>query len=532
MTEPSRIHPLSVALANQIAAGEVVERPASVVKELLENALDAGAGRVDIACEEGGVRSIRITDDGAGIHPDDLALALQRHATSKVATLAELETVASLGFRGEALASIASVARVQVTSRRAGREEGWRVTAEGGEPGVPEPAGHPQGTTVEVRDLFFNTPGRRKFLRAERTELAHLETVVRRLALARPDLTLSLRHNGRQRLHFPATEDRLRRLRDVLGRDFGEAAGAVALEADGIAIHGWVRGEPGEVHTFVNGRAVRDRLLQTALRRAGEDLGLEGAPAAVLHLTLPPDEVDCNVHPAKAEVRFRRGRDVHDALVHAVGHAFAGKGQPADEAPAESAVAEPVPAWSTRPEPGPAALRPPEAAHGVLAVWPEGYALLAGEPPRLLDLGAARAALYHRRLTAPGEVAARRLLVPLRIADPRVPSLWPRQGDALAALGVVAVAEGDELRVERLPDIVADAEPGAWIPDLLGHLEAGEAPLEALVAAAADHPGAPPTPTTVAELVRTLEAGEGLPATATRPLEAATLAELMAAHRD
>ncbi|MFP4607827.1 MAG: DNA mismatch repair endonuclease MutL, partial [Thiohalospira sp.] len=522
MSDAPRIRPLSAALANQIAAGEVVERPASVVKELLENALDAGAGRVDIACEEGGVRSIRITDDGAGIHPEDLALALQRHATSKVATLAELETVASLGFRGEALASIASVARVRLTSRRAGREEGWRVAAEGGEPGVPEPAGHPQGTTVEVRDLFFNTPGRRKFLRAERTELAHLETVVRRLALARPDLTLGLRHNGRQRLHFPATEDRLRRLRDVLGREFGEAAGAVALEADGIAIHGWVRGEAGEVHTFVNGRAVRDRLLQTALRRAGEDHGLEGAPAAVLHLALAPDEVDCNVHPAKAEVRFRRGRDVHDALVHAVGQALASEGNGGKDGRDGSAVAEPVSAWQTGPEADPGtAPRLPEPASGVLAVWPEGYALLAGEPPRLLDLGAARAALYRRRLAAPGEVAARRLLVPLRIADPRVPALWPRQGDALAALGMVAVAEGEGLRVERLPDVTADAEPAAWLPDLLGRLEAGAEPLEALVAAAAAHPGAPPAPAAVAELVRTLEASGGLPEAAVRPLDGA-----------
>ncbi|MGM0412236.1 MAG: DNA mismatch repair endonuclease MutL [Pseudomonadota bacterium] len=529
MNESARIRPLSAALANQIAAGEVVERPASVVKELLENALDAGAGRVDVACEEGGVRSIRITDDGVGVHPDDLALALQRHATSKVATLAELETVASLGFRGEALASIASVARVRLTSRQAGAEEGWAVAAEGGEPGAPEPAAHPFGTTVEVRDLFFNTPGRRKFLRAERTELAHVETVLRRLALARPDLTLGLRHNGRQRLHFPATEDRDRRLRDVLGRDFGEAAQPVALEAEGLAIHGWARAEAGELHTFVNGRAVRDRLLQTALRRAGEDLGLEGAPAAVLHLTLPPDEVDCNVHPAKAEVRFRRGRDVHDALVHAVGEALSGASA-LDAGDSPAAVAESAPAW--RPEPAAAgAVTSPASLEGgagrVLAVWPEGYALLAGDPPRLLDLHAARTALYRRRLAAPGEVAARRLLVPLDLADHRVSPLWPRHGDALATLGLVAMADGERLRVERLPDVLADAEPAGWIPELLARLEAGEEPGEALVAAAANHPAAPPTVPGVAELVRVLEAGEGMPEDATRELDAATLRGLM-----
>ncbi|SFC94918.1 DNA mismatch repair protein MutL [Thiohalospira halophila DSM 15071] len=529
MSESPRIRPLSEALANQIAAGEVVERPASVAKELLENALDAGARRVDIACEEGGVRSIRITDDGVGVHPEDLALALQRHATSKVATLAELETVASLGFRGEALASIASVARVRLISRRAGAEEAWSVAAEGGEPGAPEPAGHPVGTTVEVRDLFFNTPGRRKFLRAERTELAHLETVVRRLAMARPDLTLSLRHNGRQRLHFPATEDRARRLRDVLGRDFGEAAHPVALEAEGLAIHGWTRAEAGELHTFVNGRAVRDRLLQTALRRAGEDLGLEGAPAAVLHLSLPPDEVDCNVHPAKAEVRFRRGRDVHDALVHAVGEALSGAFV-ADSGGSAAAVAESVPEW--RPEPaasGAMAGTPSPEGGGarVLAVWPEGYALLAGEPPRILDLHAARTALYRRRLGAPGKVAARRLLVPLDLTDHRVPHLWPRQGDALATLGLVAMAEGERLRVERLPDVIADTEPAGWIPELLARLEAGEDSGEALVAAAANHPAAPPTAQGVAELVRVLEAGEGMPEDATRALEAATLRGLM-----
>jgi DNA mismatch repair protein MutL len=321
---------LSDTLVSQIAAGEVVERPASVVKELLENSLDAGARSVTVALEQGGAKRVRVTDDGGGIAPDELALALARHATSKIATLADLERVATLGFRGEALASMASVARVSVTSRPAGAPHAWRVAAEGGPPGPAEPASHPPGTTVEVADLYFNTPARRKFLKSEPTELAHCTDAFDRVALARPDLALTLRHGDRVSRHYPAAAPPAR-VGAVLGDDFRRAARELDAAVPGLRLSGHLgapdqaRGGRDAQYVFVNGRFVRDRLLAHALREAYADV-LHGDrhAAYVVFLEIDPGAVDVNVHPAKTEVRFRDARAVHQFVFHAASRALAG----------------------------------------------------------------------------------------------------------------------------------------------------------------------------------------------------------------
>jgi DNA mismatch repair protein MutL len=321
----TKIHLLDPRLANQIAAGEVVERPASVVKELLENSLDAGARRIDLEVEEGGVKLIRVRDDGEGIAREDLPLALSRHATSKITVLEDLESVASLGFRGEALASISSVSRLSLSTAREGSDSGWSARSEGRDmQAVLSPVAHPRGTTVEVRDLFFNTPARRKFLRTEKTEFNHLDEVVKRQALSRYDVGFSLRHNGRAIHSLKPADSQLeqeRRLAAVCGPAFMEQALFIDREAVGLRLWGWValpsfsRSQADLQHFYVNGRYVRDRLVVHAVRQAYRDVLFHGRhPAFVLYLELAPASVDVNVHPTKHEVRFRDGRTVHDFI--------------------------------------------------------------------------------------------------------------------------------------------------------------------------------------------------------------------------
>lgn len=331
-----RIALLSQRLANQIAAGEVVERPASVVKELLENCLDAGADRVEIDIEQGGTRLIRIRDNGSGIDRDDLALALSRHATSKIANLDDLENIASLGFRGEALASICSVSRLELVSRAAGAvdETAWRVEAEGQEMAAAiTPAAHPQGTTVEVRDLFFNTPARKKFLRTEKTEFERIDDVVKRLALSRFDVSFMLRHNQRAVHHLQTARsmaEMQRRVALVCGPAFVENSLHVDVEAAGLRLWGWVslptfsRSQADLQYFYVNGRIIRDKLVSHAVKQAYQDVLFHGRhPAFVLYLELQPALVDVNVHPTKHEVRFRDSRLVHDFLFRALHRALA-----------------------------------------------------------------------------------------------------------------------------------------------------------------------------------------------------------------
>jgi len=325
---------LSPRLANQIAAGEVVERPASVVKELVENALDAGASRVDIEVEQGGVKLIRVRDDGSGIDESDLPLALSRHATSKILTLDDLEAVGTLGFRGEALASISSVSRLALTSRTEVQEAAARVEVEGRDMDARiSPAAHPVGTTVEVRDLFFNTPARRKFLRTEKTEFNHVEECIRRQALSRFDAGFTLRHNQRvvQSLRPAESEvDKERRIGSLCGQQFIDNAVIIDAEATGLRLWGWValptfsRSQADLQYFFVNGRVIRDKLVAHAVRQAYRDVLYNNRhPAFVLYLEVDPATVDVNVHPTKHEVRFRDGRLVHDFIFRTLHRALA-----------------------------------------------------------------------------------------------------------------------------------------------------------------------------------------------------------------
>ncbi len=328
MPPARRIAPLPDLLVSQIAAGEVVERPASVVKELVENALDAGATRIDVRLDGGGIKRIVVADDGGGIARDELPLALARHATSKIASLADLESVASLGFRGEALASIASVAVVSITSRTAAADSAFTIEAEGGACSIGASAGS-IGTRVEVADLFFKTPARRKFLRSEATELGHCVTQLERIAAAHPQVEFSLSHAGRTLLQLPAAAPRERALK-LLPEEFAAAHRTVERQVPGLRVHGWVslptaaRARADAQYFYVNGRYVRDKVLTHAVRAAYADV-LHGAsqPMYCLYLTIDPARVDVNVHPTKIEVRLRDAQAVHQFVLHAVQDALA-----------------------------------------------------------------------------------------------------------------------------------------------------------------------------------------------------------------
>ncbi len=330
----AKIHQLSPRLANQIAAGEVVERPASVIKELLENCLDAQANKIDVDVEQGGVKLMRVRDNGTGIGEQDLALALSRHATSKITSLDDLESVQSLGFRGEALASVSSVSRLTLTSNTQDQSSAWQVVTEGRDMAAQlQPAAHPIGTTVEVRDLFFNTPARRKFLRTEKTEFSHLEEVVKRLALSRFDVAFSLKHNQKVIHNLRPADTQAsqeKRVASVCGPAFMQQALHIEMEAPGLRLWGWVglptfsRSQMDLQYFFVNGRVVRDKLVGHAVRQAYRDVLYHGRhPAFVLYLELEPASVDVNVHPTKNEVRFRDGRLVHDFIFRSLHKALA-----------------------------------------------------------------------------------------------------------------------------------------------------------------------------------------------------------------
>ena len=323
------IKPLPELLINQIAAGEVVERPASALKEVMENSVDAGASRIMVQLIQGGSKLIRVADNGAGISSDDLPLALARHATSKINTLEDLQKIASLGFRGEALASIASVSRLSMASRKAEDKHAWQVRVEDGHILQPEPTALAAGTTVEVHDLYFNVPARRKFLKTEATEFGHCDEAFRRIALSRPDIEFSLQHNGKERSHLRSS-DMARRIASVLGEEFSQAAALVEEQAADIRLHGMValpaysRSTRDAQYFFINGRFVRDKLITHALREAYRDiLHQERYPAFVLFLEMNPEGVDVNVHPTKIEVRFRDSRALHQFIFHAISKGLA-----------------------------------------------------------------------------------------------------------------------------------------------------------------------------------------------------------------
>ncbi len=525
------IRPLPAHLVNQIAAGEVVERPASVVKELVENSLDAGAGRIEVEVEQGGVRLIRVRDDGGGIGRDELALALASHATSKIETLDDLERVASMGFRGEALASIASVARVRIASRATGAERGWALEADHGRVAAePEPARQPAGTTIEVRDLFHQVPARRKFLRTERTEFGHLEGVVRRIALARPQVAFRLVHNGREVFSLAAADDRCgqeRRLAKLLGQAFLDNAFHVDHERAGLHLHGWVaqptfsRSQADMQHFFVNGRGVRDRLVTHAVRRGFQDVLHHGRhPAFVLFLSLDPAGVDVNVHPAKHEVRFRESRLVHDFIYRTLHQVLESArpgeaedlrpaaaerllqpaGRVTDSAPAAPqrqhamglGVGEQMAAYAelARPSdprpPRPAASGDPATAReAVDEVPPLGFAVAQlhgvyvlaqnAEGLVIVDMHAAAERITYERLKAgfdEGGVRGQPLLMPVAMAvGPREAEAAEAHAETFAGLGFEVTRQGPEsLSIRQVPAILADADSEALVRDVLADL--------------------------------------------------------------
>ncbi|MGL5091430.1 MAG: DNA mismatch repair endonuclease MutL [Aeromonas sobria] len=440
---PIRILP--PILANQIAAGEVVERPSSVVKELVENSLDAGADRVEIDIDKGGAKLIRIRDNGCGVAKEELVLALSRHATSKVATLDDLEGINSLGFRGEALASISSVSRLTFTSRTAEQSEAWQAEAQGREMSVTiKPAAHPVGTTVEVVDLFFNTPARRKFMRSEKTEFAHIDELVRRIALSRFDATLILRHNGkvvRQYKGANTVPEQERRLAAVCGTPFMHHALAVESEHSDVRLWGWLATPEGArpqndlQYTYVNGRMMRDKLINHAIRQAYDELlPADRFAAYVLYIELDPRQVDVNVHPAKHEVRFHQARLVHDFIFQALFTALRREGVSTayQEAPlAETLVELPV---------------SPQIEYPGQAPRPEWYGAEHSyrAPAQVREGGAARASNYQPP-EPPGREAMRGMgsllttlpIATATVAEPDTTTVTPSKQGGCRALTLV-----------------------------------------------------------------------------------------------
>ena len=524
---------LEPRLANQIAAGEVVERPASVVKEAVENSLDAGARRIDIDIEAGGTRLIRIRDDGRGIAGRDLSLALARHATSKISSIEDLEAVGSLGFRGEALASIASVSRLTLTSNTAeGSAEGQQAQCDGRDMAVSvAPAPHPRGTTLEVRDLFYNTPARRKFLRTDKTEFGHLHEVIKRQALSRPDVTFTLRHNGKQSLQLNAADsesEQRRRVANICGVEFSEHAVPIERQAGSFRLWGWVaeptfsRSQADLQYFFVNGRVIRDKLVTHAIRQAYRDVLFHGRhPAFVLFFELDPAGVDVNVHPTKHEVRFRDSRGVHDFLFGTLSRALADvrPGQPA------ASVAEPIQevmadqlgiglatgGLPNQPTPAsnPAGVsmgaisgRPSSAVAAAFGGWPRREDTALSEPRSgdvpplgfalaqlhgvyilaenqhglvLVDMHAAHERITYERLKRArdgGGITRQPLLVPVTLAvSSREAAIAAEQADDLASLGLLIEAVGEEAVVCReLPAALKDADVEALVRDVLGDL--------------------------------------------------------------
>lgn len=509
------IQKLESHLVNQIAAGEVVERPASVVKELVENSLDAGARSISVDIVNGGQTLIRVRDDGAGIPRDELALALARHATSKISSLDDLEAVVSLGFRGEALPSIASVSRLSITSRAKGQQEAFRVEAQGGQTSGVRPAAHPDGSTVEVHDLFHNTPARRKFLRTERTEFGHIDRWLRRLALARPPVSFTWTHNRRTILALPAAPDRdaqLGRIEKILGREFAQQALYIDREAAGLSLAGWIglptynRSQPDQQFWFVNGRSVSDRTLSHAARHAYRDVLFHGRqPAYVLSLTIDPAMVDANAHPAKLEVRFRDGRGVHGLVTQSLetalketkpgGHdvtpltpvvqsftGFEQSAMPLARTPSQSAVRETLESYRVQSDEAPRAASSEDTPPlGYAIAQLRGIYVLAENADGLIvvDMHAAHERVLYEKLKADfasRHIVRQPLLVPTVIAvSEREADLVEEHRETLLDVGLEVERSGPStVAIREIPALLKQAEAEALVRDVLADLTTSE----------------------------------------------------------
>ena len=505
-----RIEKLDAAVANQIAAGEVVERPASIVKELIENSLDAGATSVTVEIEGAGTGLIRVLDNGVGIHHEDMRLALERHATSKITTTDDLLSITSMGFRGEALASVASVARTTLTSRAVGSDRAWALTVDGGEEKRHAPAAHPQGTAVEIRDLFFNTPARRKFMKTERTEVAHISETVRRLALANPGVSFELKHGSRTVERLPATKVLVDRIEKLLGRDFLAEAVEVDERQEELRLHGWIgsptytRRTADQQHLFVNARYVRDKVVSHAIRQAYRDVIFHGRqPVFVVYLEIPPEAVDVNVHPTKHEVRFRDSRQVHDFIFGRLNRALrdvrAGSSNDLikNTGVAMNSTEPKAPAWvqasfprqlSVQVEGGASAFVTEErdTVYAEDRVFPPlGYALaqLGGayilaeneEGLVIVDMHAAHERItYEKMKSASSEqtLVKQRLLVPLSLeVTRREADLVEALTEEFGRLGIGLERLGPStIRVQEVPSLIGTADAAELVRDVLGEL--------------------------------------------------------------
>jgi DNA mismatch repair protein MutL len=505
----SSIHLLSDLLINQIAAGEVVERPASALKELLENSLDAGSGEISVQLQQGGVKSLRVADNGAGITRDELHLALSRHATSKIASLDDLESVRSLGFRGEALASIAAISRLALTSRRQGERHAWRMEAAGGDLSGLQPAALEAGTVVEMQDIYFNTPARRKFLKTEATEYAHCEEALRRMAISRSDVAFGLQHNGRKIWQLPPAR-LVQRAAAVLGEEFAAASVQLDEGAGGLRLHGmaglpgFTRGSRDAQYVYVNGRFVRDKLISHAIREAYKDiLHHDRHPAFVLFIELEPEMVDVNVHPSKTEVRFRESRAVHQLIYHALNKALAAPiaTRQAEQPQMPATTYAPLPTYATqtrmplgveersnlyqslfgqiaRPEP---AFGAPEAQPEP-EVPPLGYAMaqlhgvyILSQSVRgliIVDMHAAHERVTYERLKVAMEqhaMSAQPLLIPVSFHATQLEVAAAEESRAaLNELGFeLAVLSPTTLAVRAVPLLLQDSDPVLLARDVL-----------------------------------------------------------------
>ncbi len=524
----AHIHTLPSHLVNQIAAGEVVERPASVVKELIENSLDAGAGAITVEVDAGGTRAIRVSDDGCGIERDELVLALSRHATSKISSLEDLEQIGSLGFRGEALPSIASVSRLTLCSRRQGAEHAWKLEARGD--AGPLPDALPQGTRVEVRELFYNVPARKKFLRTEQTEYRHIEALFKSLALSHSRVAFRLLHNQKMVYQLPSAasiDDRRRRLATLCGKAFADSLVEIDVGYDDLRLEGWValptfsRSQADLQYFFVNGRLVRDKLVGHAVRQAYQDVLFHGRhPAYVLTLTMPARALDVNVHPQKHEVRFRDSRAVHDFLFRSLHRALA-EVQPEQQVESPGfALADTRPGQvdpggaetSGQPRQGGLGLasprsrdrdrrvaesmqaygallagvaRDPDLADAATEVPPLGYALaqlkgvyiLAENRDGLVvvDMHAAHERIVYERMKQSAEreaIVAQPLLVPLTFnVSPAEADLVDARQETFARLGFQVERLGPEqLRVRAVPALLKHADSEQLLRDVLADL--------------------------------------------------------------
>lgn len=518
------IRRLPELLINQIAAGEVVARPSSVVKELLENSLDAGARSIQVSLEQGGKRLIRVIDDGHGIARDELPLALARHATSKIRSLAELEEVASMGFRGEALPSMAAVSRMVITSRTAEAEHAWQVKAADGEVEAPAPASGAAGTMVELHDLFYNVPARRKFMRTDRTEFSHVDELLKRFALARADVGFQLQHNNRIVRRFPParTEQEMTgRLTTVLGREFVEHVLDINEQRGSFGLRGWVaeprynRPQADRQFFFVNGRVVKDRLVAHAIRQAFRDVLFHGRhPAFVLYLEMPFSGVDVNVHPQKHEVRFRDSRALHDFIYSTLNRCLAGAGVgggglrpgtevrdpagvassgdwPAQQAAMPLSVADQVQGYAQLVSSplagvgGPAGTAMPAAQESSEEIPPLGFALaqlhgvyiLAQNQQGLVlvDMHAAHERITYERLKAglqESGIRSQNLLVPVSVhVSEREADMVEEHAASLELLGIECERLGPQtLVVRKVPTLLQHSDMGRLLQDVLSEL--------------------------------------------------------------